>query len=321
MQPLEPQKAEPAPLKAEQACLLELKAQGRKAQKHRDWERQVLFLKESDEGTRLDTFFEILLTRLDLPTAGMEPEDFPEWVKDHGEALSFIYTEPDLPEKCDTSGPLTKEIRRLTSSLMRPAVAMAPPEVTQHLRSESEEVPADIAKLSSARIWLECWFVAYLSISVCFFTLLVISCLDLFGLFPLDQPPQSESDPAVAATIIEALVLAVGAFGTLAVAILLGLRWRRKEAELQKRQSELQERKTKLRQEADRVQAEACQSYKLGISAASKASERLLQELVEAVEKWRSTVRLELVKDFSQMAERCFASSAATGKTFRRRFH
>ena len=87
-------------LKAEQACLVELKAQGRKAQKHRDWERQVLFLKESDEGTRLDTFFEILLKRLDLPTAGMETEDFPEWVKEHGEALSFLYHEPDLPEKC-----------------------------------------------------------------------------------------------------------------------------------------------------------------------------------------------------------------------------
>ena len=67
MQRPEQEKAEQARLKAEQAYLVELKAQGRKAQKHRDWERQVLFLKESDEGTRLDTFFEILLKRLDLP--------------------------------------------------------------------------------------------------------------------------------------------------------------------------------------------------------------------------------------------------------------
>ena len=57
MKRLEPEKAEQARLKAEQAYLVELKAQGRKAQKHRDWERQVLFLKESDEDTRLDTFF------------------------------------------------------------------------------------------------------------------------------------------------------------------------------------------------------------------------------------------------------------------------
>ena len=49
--------------------------------------------------TRLDTFFEILLKRLDLPTAGMETEDFPEWEKEHGEALSFLYKEPDLPEQ------------------------------------------------------------------------------------------------------------------------------------------------------------------------------------------------------------------------------
>jgi hypothetical protein len=68
----------PEPEKAEQAFLVELKAQGRKAQKYRDWERQVLFLKESDEDTRFDTLFEILLKRLDLPTAGMEAGDFPE---------------------------------------------------------------------------------------------------------------------------------------------------------------------------------------------------------------------------------------------------
>ena len=298
MQPPEQEKAELAPLKAEQAYLVELKAQGRKAQKHRDWERQVLFLKESDEGTRLDTFFEILLTRLDLPTAGMETEDFPEWVKEHGEALSFLYHEPDLPEKCDASGPLTKDIRRLTSSLMQSAVILTPPEVAQHLKSASEEVPAEIAKLRSARNWLECWFVAYLCISVCFFTLLVISCLELFGLTRLVQPPQSESGPAVAATIIEALIFAGGAFGTLSVAILLGLRRKRKEAEFQKRQRELQERKTKRKQDVARAQAEASQFYQLAISAAGRARERVLHDLVEAVEKWRSTVRLELVKDF-----------------------
>jgi hypothetical protein len=298
MQRLEPEKAEPAPLKAEQAYLQELKAQGRKAQKHRDWERQVLFLKESDEGTRLDTFFEILLTRLDLPTAGMETEDFPEWVKEHGEALSFLYHEPDLPEKCEASGTLTKDIRRLTSSLMQSAVSLTPPEVAQHLRSASEEAPAEIAKLRSARNWLEFWFVAYLCISICFFTLLVISCLDLFGLVQLDQSSQTESGSAVAATIIEALIFAGGAFGTLSVAIFLGLRRRRMEAEFQKRQSELQERKTKRRQEVDRVQAEASQSYQLAISAAGQARQRLLHDLVEAVGKWRSTVRLELVKDF-----------------------
>ena len=144
MQRPEPEKAEPAPLKAEQAFLVELKAQGRKAQQHRDWERQLLFLKESDEDTRLDTFFEILLKRLDLPTAGMATEDFPEWEKEHREALSFIYQEPDLPEPCRPSGALTKDIRRLASSLMQSAVDMTPPSVVPHLRSEIEEVPSSI---------------------------------------------------------------------------------------------------------------------------------------------------------------------------------
>ena len=298
MERLEEPKAEQARLKAEQACLMELKAQGRKAQKHRDWERQVLFLKESDKGTRLDTFFEILLKRLDLPTAGMETEDFPEWVEAHEEALAFLYHEPDLPEKCGPSGALTKHIRRLTSSLLQSGVALTPPEDTQHLRSESEAVPAEIAKLRSDRNWLEAWFVGYACISAAFFILLAISGLDLFGLSYLDQPAQTESGPAVAATIIEALILAGGALGTLWIAILLGRRWKRKEAEFQKRQRELQETRTKLGQEADRLQDEDLYVGQLAISAASRARESFLHDLVEAVEKWRSTVRLELVKDF-----------------------
>jgi hypothetical protein len=298
MQRPEQEKSEHDHLKAERAFVVELKAQGRKAQKHRDWERQVLFLKESDEGTRLDTFFEILLKRIDLPIAGMETEEFPEWVKEHGEALSFLWNEPELPEKCGPSGALTKEIRRLTSSLVQSSDVLTPPEVTQHLRFEIEEVPVEIARLRSARNWLACWFVAYSSIAVCFLTLLVMSCLDLFGLRHLDQLHRFGPGSAVAATIIEAVILAGGAFGTLCVAILLGRRRKRKEAELQERRRELQERKIKLGQEVNSLQAEASQSCQFAISATSKARERLLRDLVEAVDKWRSTVRLELVKDF-----------------------
>jgi len=125
-----------------------------------------------------------------------------------------------------------------------------------------------------------------------------MSCLDLFGLRHLDQLHRFGPGSAVAATIIEAVILAGGAFGTLCVAILLGRRRKRKEAELQERRRELQERKIKLGQEVNSLQAEASQSCQFAISATSKARERLLHDLVEAVEKWRSTVRLELVKDF-----------------------
>lgn len=298
MQRLEQEKAEQARLKAEQARLMELKAEERMAQKHRDWERQVLLLEEGDDDTRLDTFFEILVKRLDLPTSGMEAEDFPEWVKEHGEALSFLYQEPQLPEKCGPSGALTKNIRRLTSSLMQSAVTLTPPDVTRQLRSQIEEVPLEIAKLRSARHWLKVWFFGYLYISVCFFTLLAVCCLNLSDLNHLDQALPSKPGPAAGAAIIEALVFAGGAFGTLSVAVLLGLRWKRKEAELQKFQLELQERKTKLGQEVARLQAEVTQCCSLAISEASKARERLLRDLAEAVEKWRSSVCNEFVKDF-----------------------
>ena len=284
--------------KADQAMLAELKAQGRKAQKHRDWERQVLFLKESDEPARLETFFEILLTKLDLPAAGMETEDFPEWEKEHGEALSFLYQEPDLPEQCGPSGALTKDIRRLTSSLVQSAVTLAPPGVTQYLRAGIEKVPEEIAKLRSTRNWLAAWFIAYSCISVCFCTLLVVCCLDLSGLSRFILPPEPGPGPEIRATMIKALIFAFGASGTLFVAILLGRRWRRKEAEFQKRQRELQARKTKLRPEVNGLQAEAPQACQLATSEAGEARARLAHDLREAVGKWRATVRVELVEDF-----------------------
>ena len=298
MQPLEQENEEQARLKAEQAWLVELKAQGRKAQKHRDWEKQVLYLKESDEDARLDIFFEMLMKRLDLPAAGMEIEDFPEWEKEHAEALAFLYNEPDLPEKCGPAGALTKEVRKLTSSLMQPTVAVTPPQVAPLLRSEIETVLAEMAGLRSARNWLKGWFFAYGYISVCFFTLLVISCLDLFGLINWNQPLQSVTGPASDAAIIQALIYAGGAFGTLFVAIVLGLRRKRKEAELQQFQSELRERMAKLAQAVNPLRTGASPSCQLALPEAGKAGKRPLHDLNEAVGRWRSTVIREMVKDF-----------------------
>jgi hypothetical protein len=298
MQRLEQEKAEQARPRAEQARLMELKAQERETRKHRDWERQVLLLEECDEGARLNTFFEILLKRLDLPASSMEAEDFPEWVKEHGDALSFLYQEPQLPEKCGPSGALTRNIKRLTSSLMRSDVTVTPPDVTKHLRSQIEEVPLEIARLRSARNWLKVWFVTYLYVSVCFFSLFAVCCLDLSGLTLLEQTSPPKPGPVVGATVIEALVFAGGALGTLSIAILLGLRWKRKEAEFQKRQLELQEVKSKLGQEISRLQAEVAECCKLAISEAGKAKEHVLHDLAEAVEEWRLTVCNEFVKDF-----------------------
>jgi hypothetical protein len=288
----------PEPVKAEQARLEESRAQGRRIQKHSDWERQVRLLEQGDEGVRLDIFFEILVKRLDLPTAGMQSGDYPEWAVEHGEALSFLYHEPHLPEACGASGAFTKDIRRLTALLLQSDVSLTPQDVTGHLRSQLEEVPVEIAKLRSVCKGLKGWFIAYAAISLCFFALLVVCCLGLFGLTVMDQSGLSEPSPAVGATTIESLILGCGALGTLFVAILLGLRWKKKEAELQKRQCELQETRVILGHEANRLQAEALQSYHLAISAASRLRERLLQDLVKAVDTWRSTVRNEFVKDF-----------------------
>ncbi len=84
--------AEMARRQAEEVRLAELKAQGRKAEKHRNWEQQVLFLKESDEKAIIDAFFEKLMKRLNPKTAqGLDAEDFAEFAQEHTESLSLKF--------------------------------------------------------------------------------------------------------------------------------------------------------------------------------------------------------------------------------------
>ena len=77
MQSLEPEHPGKVLPSAEQALREEQYLPGRPGPKHEEWERQVHLLEKSDEATRRDTFLQILLERLDLPAADMEPEEFP----------------------------------------------------------------------------------------------------------------------------------------------------------------------------------------------------------------------------------------------------
>jgi hypothetical protein len=285
-------------MKARLGALVEVKSPGARTPKQKDWEKHVRALQESDEGARIDTFFEILIRRLDLPMAGMQTEDYAEWVKEHREALAFLYREPPLPEKCGPVGSLTREIRRLGSELLKLPVLLPPPDVAEHLRSEIEAVPPEIATLRSARNWLKGWFYAYLYISIGFFTLLAVWAADLLGLIHFNQPSGPEFASVSGATVVQALAAAVGGFGTLSVTVVLGQRWKRKEAEFQASQHELQEAKQRLGQEVSRLQAEASESYRLAASKASNTREQILDDLADAVGRWRSAVCNEMVKDF-----------------------
>lgn len=115
-------------LKMQEQQAKELRRQGRAAQRDRDYEKQILFLKESDEGTRLSTFFEMLLTQVELKdyTKGTPREDddtFSERMAQHEKTVARFIETPSLPEECKEDGSLTVKIIALAGEANSTALA------------------------------------------------------------------------------------------------------------------------------------------------------------------------------------------------------
>ncbi len=135
---------------AEERHLSELKKQGRLAQQDRDYEKQVLFLKESDEGTRVDTFVEILVSKLDWQRCTQNDRGCAtdEWVGEHNKTLSLFYQQPELPKECQANGTLTRKILTLAESSPKSADAFLPDEALQ-LKTESDEFDRELHQLDA----------------------------------------------------------------------------------------------------------------------------------------------------------------------------
>ena len=94
----------------------ELEEQRRMAQTDRDYEKRVLFLKESDQRTRLGTYVEMLIGKLDCKSRSANDLD---WVAEHNRLLSIFYQLADLPNECQANGTVTGNIRALVVSLLK----------------------------------------------------------------------------------------------------------------------------------------------------------------------------------------------------------
>jgi hypothetical protein len=111
----------------------ELKDQRRMAQRGGEYEKWVRFLKQSDERTRLATFVEMLIGKLDCKSASANDHD---WVAEHKRWLSIFYQHPDLPEECRANGTLTGNIKTL---------------VVSRLKAEKEGVENEIIETEAAK--------------------------------------------------------------------------------------------------------------------------------------------------------------------------
>jgi len=122
------------------AQLAELRRQDREARKYLDYEKQVLFLKESDEATRLDTFLERLL-------GGLNPEDCQgesaeEMAKVEMNVAQF-YHSPPVPDECKL---LAIKIKRLVSSKPTSTHAILPEEALA-LQAEVGRLKGELRRL------------------------------------------------------------------------------------------------------------------------------------------------------------------------------
>ena len=103
----------------QQRQLVVVEEEARSAAKEREYQRQVLFLKESDDSTKLEAFLEM-----------------------HKERVSSLYNLPELPEECKEDGEITRRIEMVIDTVTLPAEA-------KKLKSEVETVGNEIAKLEA----------------------------------------------------------------------------------------------------------------------------------------------------------------------------
>ncbi len=130
------------------------------------------------------------------------------------------------------------------------------------------------------------------------FLFFVVPCLHVLGLIDLESASKSEPKMSNAAYMVFAMFFAVVTLGSLLVPIVCRIRWKRKGPEFVKRQCELEGRKAGLAKEIAKLQAEAAEAHRVAVSKFSEDRKRCFDDLVEAVEQWRSAVCNEAVDDF-----------------------
>jgi hypothetical protein len=135
---------------AERKRLSELHRQGAAAQRDRDYQNTLLFLKESDEATRLDTFVEILVKSLDWKCCpGYEKGDYDDaWCAEQKKILSRFYRLPANPQECKADGTLTRNIQTLVINPPQSAEASAfLSEEGMRLKAESDKYDKELHRL------------------------------------------------------------------------------------------------------------------------------------------------------------------------------
>jgi len=132
---------------AEQTRLSELHRQGAAAQRDRNYQNTLLFLKESGEATRLDRFIEMLGNTLDWKCCPKDAKGYNDrtWVAERERIFSSFYHLPELPKECRSDGMITKKIKGACSNKAEdflPAEALRLKAELRNVQREQQEIAA-----------------------------------------------------------------------------------------------------------------------------------------------------------------------------------
>ena len=213
----------------QQAQLAVIEEQAKAEAKEREYQRRVLFLKESDDATKLEAYLEMLK-----------------------EKVSNFYRVPEVPRECQSDGEITRRIKTVADSIPMPEEVIRLKSEFKKLENEKEAV---IAAQKGAAIG-----------PLGIIGIVVGALFVLAGIVGLTdsktfEPSAGGSQAEGIITGIFALLLSIGGGGWLLVAQVSKLIRSTKKPELEKQLGILNERLSSLETEMKPLQDEVFKTF------------------------------------------------------------
>lgn len=249
----------------QQAQLSVIEKQAQAEAKDREYQRQVLFLKESDDATKLETYFEMAKGKL------LDLYVFPD--------------EVDIPKECRDNGSLKLKLKSLVAS--KPEYAEQPlPECAISLQSEIQKIEIEIMQSEKILGKSQIGFFGILGILIgAFFSFL--GCLGFLNL------ASGKIDDVGGFIFVEFLFFGGG--GWLFVAQVSKLIRSTKKPAIEKQLGILKDKQTRLETELKPFVDEV---NKVNNLAKKEAEEKQLKTIWEYAERWQSLAFGAMIKHY-----------------------
>ena len=244
--------------RTQQAQLAIINAEAQAAAKARDYERDVIFLKESDDITKLERYLAMVK-----------------------QGVASLYHPPRLPKECGADGALSLKIKKL-AALPKKHCLSALPDEAHKLQSELTTIETELYALGAAQKGSTMGFLGTLGVVLALFGL----CATLY-----DTYAATNGDRELPLTLA---ALGIGV-GLVIIAIIRNQKKALKLRACQEQAASLEQRREKLTKELQVLLDQAWKEQGRDFSEAEAAHNRIL---TETLDQWQSSVARELLGSF-----------------------